>query len=107
LLGYRVVFMENDPSSIPFAIQNFSPDEFYKPMVNMSKWSIYCATVAAYTAVGNGPWCEPECTRTFEDGKRSFYSNIKSQIVLRFQAASPASEFGILRPLSSYAFSPP
>ena len=66
LLGYKI-FLSKLGS--PASIQTFSPNEFYEHSVNMSKWTTYCAQVAAFTAVGDGPMSATECTRTFEDGK--------------------------------------
>jgi hypothetical protein len=46
----------------------------YKPAVriiqvsNAAKWTIFCARISGYTAVGDGPRSAVECTRTFEDG---------------------------------------
>ena len=71
LLGYRtwISKVETGIGAVQTpTLQTFSPNEFYKHMMNMSKWTTYCAQVAAFTAVGNGPESVKECTRTFEDG---------------------------------------
>ena len=72
LLGYKIWIETMDRvglSIVPnISVQTFSPNEFYKRMINMSKWTTYCVKVAGFTVVGDGV-ATVECTRTYEDGK--------------------------------------
>ena len=54
----------------------YTPDDGFAQFDDVAKWTIYCAQVAGFTAVGVGPRSAVECTRTFEDG------NILTLVVL-------------------------
>ena len=73
LLGYKICIETKGRiglSTVPcISIQTFSPNEFYKHMMNMSKWTTYCVKICGFTAVGDGARSPEECTRTYEDGK--------------------------------------
>ena len=34
----------------------------------VAKWTVFCAQIAGFTAVGDGPRSTVECATTFEDG---------------------------------------
>lgn len=73
LLGYRIWVKTKGKvglSVVPnISIHTFSRNEFYKHVMNMSKWTTYCVKVCGFTAVGDGVISTEECTRTYEDGK--------------------------------------
>jgi hypothetical protein len=52
----------------------YTPDVRLEQFLDVSKWTIFCAQVAGFTAVGDGPRSTVECTRTFEDGIALIFS---------------------------------
>ena len=67
--GYHLfMWKKSEGSDTSFNI-TLSSTAVYKLFEDLSKWTVYCIQMTAFTSVGDGPRSDVQCVRTFEDGK--------------------------------------
>ncbi|XP_028392900.1 uncharacterized protein LOC114517402 [Dendronephthya gigantea] len=103
LLGYRILIWNQSKGIDSGGNMTVSTTTFNKQIENLLKWTSYCVQVAAFNRIGDGPFSNVTCSRTFEDAPeeppRDFKATqiTKSSMKLEWLPPSDDATPGILR----------
>ena len=70
--GYKVLYNRRSQTSV--LTKNVPANVLSVTLGELAKFKLYNVSVLAYTSKGDGPKSEVFQERTYEDGKRTFYS---------------------------------